>query len=384
MLIFRTLPTSIFRFAIAALLVLAPALGLAETAPTLDESELAPAVAFYGKMISTLGRSITIYNWSDTAAKGDDGPGYLHNGRAGADTFWRHFGENNPARGSYYGSGLYAAVDPVVTTTFGGGSVEKARLLVMDLKPGFKILDFQRITQSSPTLPSEVSKILTKFNCQLASNPESFFKSGGTNLTDDCKRLVRRIFSELLEIDAIAYSYASSDFQGCAPIATTGALAFVLLRETAFQPGDYRFFTSKSTKNLEERIMIQTLMLKLLDDQSALFTPYFSTAWRPALSAFIAENPDHELRSTISKCDDINCTLSAKFCDAKDQCAELPIGTFIRPGGPLITKVQASRIPGLGLLWADLEGKPKAKTTTEYLKATMFGCNGTAPYKDGF
>ena len=174
-----------------------------EGAPIIFEGiDISPAVSYFKKLVVTLKTPVTIYNWSPGAQQPfwnhDHAPNDLNLldiSQSWSQSFWQSYGEPK-GMDNMYGTGLYGAVDPVVTVGFGGG-LSTQILLQMDLPKGFKMLDLGNPGFSNLSPPhDQVSDIETHFGCPVSRDADKFFENGGASLSQECKRLVRKLFQD--------------------------------------------------------------------------------------------------------------------------------------------------------------------------------------------
>ena len=354
-----------------------------EGAPIIFEGiDISPAVSYFKKLVVTLKTPVTIYNWSPGAQQPfwnhDHAPNDLNLldiSQSWSQSFWQSYGEPK-GMDNMYGTGLYGAVDPVVTVGFGGG-LSTQILLQMDLPKGFKMLDLGNPGFSNLSPPhDQVSDIETHFGCPVSRDADKFFENGGASLSQECKRLVRKLFQDLLPIDGFAYGYSKTNFKACSAGAQVGDRAFVIVRPEWMQSDLIHFYTPKMTSDLEGRIRVQTLFLMALEDR-VLPTGGISFS---KIAEYLTAHPESNLRGSKTKCSDSDCVITVHFCDSKNICDDVALDPIPRPYGPLITSAEASKTELRQLLWPDMENQPKTDTASEWIKKNEFGCSGTLPY----
>lgn len=346
----------------------------------LDGIDISPAVEYFEPMVTPLKQNVTVYNWSQTGDYGDD-DSQLDLAMAQAKTFWRMYGDPK-GNNNMYGYGLYTAIDPVATRSYGGNfDRDDWRILALELPQGLRLLDFPGLSLNPAPIPAPVADILNKFDCGGVQNAEALFGYGGYALKPSCQKLVRRIFADVLRIDAFAYGYAETNYRICSAGMINGYRAFVITAPDWMTTKNVRFYTSKSTKNLEERTRIQTLFLKATEALKNTSSPEVNV--RRPIADFLIANPDYDLERSLTKCSGDQCVITATFCDGKKTCRDLDLPALPRPGGALITSAEAAKsLHGQPtLLWKDLEGQPKTPTLSTWMKKNQFGCDGTLPYE---
>ncbi|MBC7740928.1 MAG: hypothetical protein H7061_01945 [Bdellovibrionaceae bacterium] len=269
---------------------------------TLNGVNIAPAIEFYGQRVSRVASPFKVYNWMPMESFGDKESDWAKNYTL---KFWQLYGTKNDR--DFYGAGLYGAADPVITYHYGGADW---RLTEISVPSNLKVLEMDY----QPVPPPNVQSILNTFGCPLKLN--EFFKYSGQVLPASCHQFVRKIFQDILQVDVIAYYYKTEHFDCVKNQASTRA--FLMLRNQWMEPGTIRHFTAKSQHSRADRILFQTLFLRLF-------------------------SPGAE-RTVITNSESLQLTQ--------------------RP-----------------LLWADLEGAPVASNVKEWLQQNRFACNNPKPYQ---
>ncbi len=337
-----------------------------------EEFELAgvnitPLVNFLEQRVVTLKKPVTIYNWSSNGKMSEaDISRYAP---ASSTTFWQMYG-NPKGMENMYGSGLYGAVDPVVTASFGGYDKSSWLLVEMELPVGFKILDLPSALTTPLTkgISEEARKVADLFDCSLSSGEDKWFSNGGATISQKCQQLVKKIYQDILKIDGFAYSYSRTPFKECT--AFEGYRAFVITDAKWMTPKLVRPLTSKTTTNLEERIRIQTTFLKAVGE-----SPDMTKETLKPLGEYLAKNPTSNIKGSKTVCANDTCIITVNFCDAKNVCEVLVLPPLARPGGALITSREASKGKDFQtLIWSDLEGQPKSKTISAWIKENTYKC----------
>jgi hypothetical protein len=344
----------------------------AESSMTLDGVDLAPAVAYYKTVVKTLDQPTSLFNWSPGGKDGfwsqersDDDPALLRVAQNSSRSFWISYGNPNDG-GNMYGRGLYGAMDPVSTSSYGGGG-DTAVLLQLKLPKGLRMLDV-RSNEDGP-LKKAALDIGAKFNCP--SSVDGMFSGGGSKVPPSCQKFVRKIFQELLPIDFFIYSYGATNFKECAQ---NQMVAFVVTRPDWIQQELVRYFTVKSTLHKDERAMIQTLMLISQTQSTQLSEGSYALLFN-----FLSAHPKHVLRKSTAVCDAADCQLTAQFCDPENHCEDVALEKLPRPGGPNLSAAESLRNKA-PFFWSDLEGFPKSKTVQTWLQKNYLGCDGKNPF----
>lgn len=351
---------------------------------TLDGKDITPAVKYYKKFVTPLTKSITVYNWSQNADRGDS-ESQIFWAAQGGKSFWYNYGKRNDT-GSVYGFGLYTAMDPVASQGFGGLINEKRwRLLEMKLPLGFRLLDFPGTATLANNTPDEVISVLTTNGCP-TMDPERLFQNGGQGLNPNCAKLVKKIFQDILQIDGFGYFYGVAVFKACAATAEdyyNRGRAIVITENRWMNADNIEFYTPGSTKNLKERIRLQTLFLEtnpyeVWDAQKQVL---FSELHKSQMLDFLNKHPEHAIHKATASCEADQCKITITFCTEEKFCEDLILGQIPRPEGSTITTATAKKKGYPSLLWDDLEGLEKTETIQEWILDNVFGCDGNKPYK---
>jgi hypothetical protein len=334
--------------------------------------DITNAVHFFETKVKTLKKPVSVYNWSVGGDLGDYSE-HLSNAKKLSRSFWTWYGDKG--EGSMYGYGLYAAVDPVASNSFGYGN--DWVLFEMKFPIGFKLIDLTLdYFESQQSISEDLVTLGQKFNCPSFAKLDPFFANGGAEIDIKCRGLIKKIFKDIIQIDGFAYGYSQTNFKACKKSDFTSSRAFVVTDEKWMRFELIHFYNSKTTDSKENRIRIQTLFfvaaldlsLKLTDESTSL------------MSTYLVDHPETQLHGTKTECTGDLCKLIVLFCDPNNKCDEVNLGYYLRPGGPTITASEAKRTQRGVLLWNDLEGQPKSTTTSEWLIDNKFACSGELPY----
>jgi hypothetical protein len=340
-------------------------------------------VKFYESDVKTLNKPVMIYNWSHdgenplwSEERTQTDPLLLQRAQDLSKIFWNHFGQD--AESNMYGFGLYGAVDPVFTFGYGGGSVRYNSfwvLLELQLPVGFRMATASFMARRPKPTDVTVRDVLKKFDCPIDSSVNSLFSAAGQGLPSTCAELVKAVFKDMLKIDGFDYDYAGTPFTACEGASNEGLKAFVITNPDWLKPEYIKFFNSHSTLEVDTRARIQTLFLLAAETANK---PQDDVT--PKIIAFMKKHENTFVNGSSTRCDGATCVVTIEFCDEQRHCDKIALDPIPRPDGPTITSAQAQKTPAEGLLWPDLEGKPKTSTITNWLKQYKFACSGVLPY----
>jgi hypothetical protein len=133
--------------------------------------DITPLVEYLREEIVTLQTPVTVYNWSRNAKSFEQGDRTY--GARGTSQFWSSFASAE-GQNEMYGLGLYAAMDPVITASYGGSKVEWL-LTEIKLPAGFVLVDVTIGVDMKRKGPRKCFKDFEKFGLWecLASGPFS-------------------------------------------------------------------------------------------------------------------------------------------------------------------------------------------------------------------
>jgi len=166
------------------------------------------------------------------------------------------------------GPGIYTAIDPVATCTYGDctNSAQNPNgpdwvLVQFVLVPGVKFLALNSTIFYQPTPPAYLNELqsqITAAGCTVGSGMTTLMEASAT--VPACQKIRDRLM-QITGASAINYSYMAMTFTDC-PNRTTQA-AFVLFGDAAINWNRFTVFTPKlptaNDGHMENRLMIQYL-----------------------------------------------------------------------------------------------------------------------------
>lgn len=305
------------RFLVVSALLLTFSLTAHAQSSFFQGTDLTPLLKVWQKnYIHVTNKPFSLYSWASGSSLGD-GAVAVTRVQQNINNFWsQRFGQ--PTGGSnIFGSGFYAAIDPVATVEYGAWG-DRWTLAEVRIRPGTVLAEVDRTVGEDLVYDRDVTKILERFHCDRNLQPLWFFTSGSA-MDPQCLQLGRYLFQEYFNVTAITYSYIAMDYYSCTKIQEGLRPAFFFLDGRGFTPANVEYYNEKSTKNPDVRRRIQTLL--------------------------------YEAANIVT-----------------------------RPGDAITTKEAAPTRVSKKILWADLEGQPKSESTTEWLRTEKFGCDGRPPY----
>lgn len=278
--------------------------------------DIRPLVEGVRGFIVTLDRPVTVFNWS-TRGMMADRPDAFQSARSIADVYWERYARSS--QGSYFGDGLYTALDPVASNGYGNAQSDWL-LTEFKLPVGFRLLDFLKIPEQL-SLPNKARGVLRAFECDPDLKVQLVFWESGAFLKPKCSNLVRHLFRDVFAIDGFSYEFAAAKFKACENPQYEGGRAILITSSRWMLPDLVSYYNSRTRDRREKRILLQSMFFDDLRRARA----------------------DQEV-------------VSSSF-----------------------TSAEARSLSRGFLLWEDLEGEPKVDTSA-WLKENHFGCAGL-PYR---
>lgn len=299
---------------------------------------LKSAIAPY---VYSLTKPVYVYNWHNRGTDSNfKDPKDIQEYAGFQKMTAKYWDKQKDRSSSYYGEGMYAAVDPVKTriygATFKGSRFKEFEdfwvLTEIKLPAGFRMFDAGR---------DEVRK-------PLASPPAGFFKKIGCPANWDigfqllsilrpneysghpkCAEIIRRLLEQDLKVDGLAYGYGVTQFSQCdtlnpAKVDQVGnkESAFVIINGRKLGSNEVNIFNKNSVGQDEARLRIQSMFML----------------------QYLLEHPKIRDKSTIS----------------------------------------LSALEGRSRLWSDLDGKKIPDDMKEWMRENLYHCEMSIGYKNAF
>lgn len=304
------------------------------------------------------------------------------------------------------GPGLYMAVDPIQTRSYGPG--ENWSLLEIRLPLGFRMLEATTSSNGGSTSShNRAIEDLKKFSCpEVDSSYDGsgeFFRQllAYGDIDSKCADLIRYVFSDVLKIDGFMYVYGVTNFSQCRGSdgldLDSRRTAFVITSDRwVYLPGaEVQVYGSNTKDKREQRISIESLSYianqKLYDDLfvNKDYLQYTEGLGQDYLLEIArARLPPEARYPYVSQMDRFRC-------GAGSHCVSVEIGfddslknpqtkTFVFGAQDLpnlkeiaypatITSTNPPLIEK-ELRWKDLEGIATLKKPEEWMRKNLFNC----------
>jgi hypothetical protein len=229
------------------------------------------------KFTNVVKKSFELYHWAPRAQVQAKTPTKLHDPagyryfRAKVDRF-----NVNRDMGSMMGNGLYSALDPVATTSYGGGD---PLLVTVHMKPGTRFMDVRNFQ-----LRDQTSAALKLLGCSYDSGFETAMER------DACGKYFK-LAMLALEVGAIEYGYNSS--LDCESRQT----AFVVLRSASFDAADVGLLMPATSDLSDTETRDAALAVYRLAGAGTMSGTGFTSPWKSTFgdeTSYRVGQPDYE------------------------------------------------------------------------------------------
>lgn len=256
--------------------------------------EISPIVELFRAQMQIANKPFNLYHWgkneklvSSSEVQNGSASAGLEFLRKTASGFYAGLSEPGRDAGNVLGAGLYMAVDPLFTESYGGNDPRTWNLLELRIPKGFRILDLDNnnpkpSTAVAYTTAKVTENILNTFQCDvspmmkgyrdyLEHDPQSkvavYFILAflQREFQPPCAELLHHIFAEVLKLDGISYSYGSTSFRDCNDSSNFNSrarrIAFVITSDKwmANAESRARLYTSETKDNVNARTEIESL-----------------------------------------------------------------------------------------------------------------------------
>ena len=393
----------------------------AQTSPTgtVTPADLKLLHAYFKSFVYELENPIKVFHYSQAnpgsylattkSASDPIGPRYVING---AQTYW--VTQNNIDDDSnMYGRGLYAALDPVATRSYGKWEGNWI-LLEMNLPKGFRMLDLAR--DGGNSFPQRIQEIFTNAKCPITWDEKtgmfnSLMQPKQPKIDPLCMSLIRRVFEQDFGIDGFAYDYSSQYFAECKfgqgegeydrkPTRRIRGVAFVITGSSWVTRDNVRIYTPHTVDAKEDRIRISSLFYRgnYDDIRSDVYDGPSAARW--ARSQSYSRVPGYRVvddEDGSEKCEKYDavrgCLDKLKFCKQKPdytvdkkKCVELDPPELPRYPVVMTDKNWPERAYEAKdkklFMWDDLIGSETDKNIGSWIDQNLLGCSNRAPYRN--
>ncbi len=390
---------------------------LAQSTPA--EKDLKLMTKYFKSFVYELERPVLMYNWSQGGLKlkSASDPIGVKMVVNGAKSYWRS--QNNVDNDdNMYGFGLYAALDPVATRSYGefeGNWV----LLEMKLPQGFRTLDLGR--DGNNAFPQRIQKILTDAKCpsrwaDATSMFDSLMQPKSPKVETECMNLIRAVFQQNLAIDGFLYNYNSSEFAECVDPRLKAlnanasdewgnsnhqrairSRAAVITDSKWVKPELIRIYTPTTSDAKDERLRITSLFYKTEIDV-ALSTAHTVMGYQNWVQSWVSQNlKGFEAMIEWDQCGnfqpDRGCLDPVKVCQRDEKTykiIESTCKTISPPPIPVFatTVIRKTTFSGgawdedkKSLLWPEFEGSLVDANVGQMIRENFLGCSEGEPYR---
>lgn len=263
--------------------------------------QFAAVVNFYSKSVYQTVQEYYVYNWFSANGRNEvwksDLSAYSSSGWdhfvSGATRHWKTFcpreGLQVTANGNTYndceyysdtygsggmaGSGLYAALDPASTRSYGG--TQDWVLMQIKIPKKYRIINSNDLYNFYAKSSSSERADLFFISSQITNIYNSYNSKFGI--------IIRKVLKDILKVDALIYSYNSSLYNMCSKFINTANgsnysqnvmfnYAFVFLTTEGMPAKNVKVFNQKTSDATDDRKTISKLLLHLYYYSSNLWT----------------------------------------------------------------------------------------------------------------
>jgi hypothetical protein len=236
--------------------------------------------------IQTMKRPIYFYSWSQgryspQVGRSDDPTGYTFL-QSKVDGYWNTRNVGNSVNGQTYGSGLYAAVDPVGTRQYGGGADWVVSQIVMPT--GARVINFGDENFNSIQVTPAMASAFDRLGCPASWKQEQSLRPdlvlrSDSSASSGCTAAIKDVMLNGLKLDGFLYGYPNGVryFNACNPSFTQVGgnqlhytdsgndqfparnSAIVITSMKNLPAAQVRVFNSQTRDALDDRLRIQGL-----------------------------------------------------------------------------------------------------------------------------
>jgi len=219
-------------------------------------------------ILQPLGRDVYVFSYGHT--RPDEDPGKLVYAKAISSVIAGFYNEDQTGNeDDYAGTGLYAAIDPIITQSYGksNGAASETRSMrefpfVLKEFPLDRNLKALHLESLAGIFSRTTAKLVQKAGCpkvpgaygviDYSASLSSMLSSMGDDndhkvaAPKECRRLALNVLKKL-QVDVLLYNYYASNFPNCRSNVTT----MVLINPDFANPGRFKIFTPQIPANEE-------------------------------------------------------------------------------------------------------------------------------------
>lgn len=344
-----------------------------------------------------LKKPIYVYNWheagpGESLSPNDQDPVAYQSLVKFSGRYWEKRPENTQGA---YGTGLYVAIDPVESRSYGGTSPRWV-LTEIRLPEGFRVLDLGR--DGASPVPMQHTSLIDRLGCPKEWKNEGLLHNLFKETTNGrCLAAIQKLFREDFQLDGFSYAYSGASFAGCE---SRNLPAFVVTSGKKLSPNNVRILNRQTQGDENTRARIQALFRrsKSLSDDSAEDGPTVGQIQAQMkklhYEAYFSWLPNRVVGNSVRKGGNISwnvrmCDKNADKIASAGKATKMSLNCIVVPvtlsqngsdgdGSQAERKDPATfsrrdRYTG-EMLWDDLEGKPFPKDLTSWMKQNLYAC----------
>lgn len=339
--------------------------------------DISSVIETFRPYMHTLKKPVVTFNWSQNRSLGE-GIESLNQIKQSAELFWQKYEVKDLANNDV-GIGLYAALDPVISSQY-GGDTGNWRLTQITMPVGFKFFDMALGERRDFKSSEEFKNILEKFECRHFDTTGAFFRDHASGIeSEKCLQLGRFVFQNYFKIDGFSYKYKRSSFYACSFEKPTGFISSAIVFTTGhwMSPKNVQFFTQDTLDRKTERMLIQSQFFRSKALQAEEVTDLKTRKSilnhvRPVDGVSVFDNP------TVL-CGDKKCSAQTQKMSEGELIGN-PYRYLEFDRNSQAEVLDSANIESkVGFLWPDLEGSNVAPTD-QWIRNSQYACDGKLPY----
>lgn len=369
-----------------------PALAKAEESnlnpPT--QEDFAVVVDYFSRFVNEVNKPFYLYHWRSNPSLVQSEDVQLNPSKYGrqiiereAPNFISGLYVSGRTNSSAYGGGLYAAVDPVVTESYGSGQPKLWVVLTTHIPKGFRILDLRNEQNIANTLNlNALQRSLSRFGC--ATNDgrtvgiDQQFQM--ESLRKGCADLIAKVITKL-KIDGFLYGYSNTDYADCGRDMNRHAALVFTSKSWLDLPGaDARVYTSRTRVDKDKRKEIESQFFYAY--VQGVITQGFNSIDMALATREIQVKFPQQFRTMTSMDMDLSCTTAACTITMKifspsgtvqSEMQHEDLKSFYYTSYPTHFTLSNNQGPE-SLHWEDLHSEKTLPNIATWLQGNLFNC----------